>query len=206
MAYSTNVRKIRISRDDASKASSRRFISREQLATANNVIEIDNVSYTIASRLIFNTPIDVLNNDWIRVNSMDYATLELAYTDGIIYTGEKDDDVVETTSPEVTFTDNVEVNAANENDTADESIIGPIDDTTPVEETVVEVNENSIVDTDIQVSENDNTLSEDTTVDDNVETDNSHINDNLGKEDVQADKIEKKENKKQMHAKFKRKN
>lgn len=192
MAYSTNVRKIRISRDDASKASSRRFISREQLATANNVIEIDNVSYTIASRLIFNTPIDVLNNDWIRVNSMDYATLELAYTDGIIYTGERDDDV--------------EVSAANENDTADESIIGPIDDTTPVEETVVEVNEKSIVDTDVQVSENDNTLSEDNTVDDNVETDNSHTSDNFGKEDVPADKVEKKENKKQMHAKFKRKN
>ena len=42
MAYSTNVRKIRISRQDACKPSSRRFIDREQLATDKEFIEIDN--------------------------------------------------------------------------------------------------------------------------------------------------------------------
>ena len=84
MAYSTNVRKIRISRQDACKPSSRRFIDREQLATDKEFIEIDNVSYTIASRLIFNTSLDVFNQVWMRIDAMDYDALITAYTDDVI--------------------------------------------------------------------------------------------------------------------------
>ena len=84
MAYSTNVRKIRISRQDACKPSSRRFIDREQLATDKEFIEIDNVSYTIASRLIFNTSLDVFNQVWIHIDAMDYDALITAYTDDVI--------------------------------------------------------------------------------------------------------------------------
>ena len=84
MAYSTNVRKIRISRQDACKPSSRRFIDREQLATDKEFIEIDNVSYTIASRLIFNTSLDVFNQVWMHIDAMDYDALITAYTDDVI--------------------------------------------------------------------------------------------------------------------------
>ena len=84
MAYSTNVRKIRISRQDACKPSSRRFIDREQLATDKEFIEIDGVSYTIASRLIFNTKLEVFNQAWMLVNAMDYDALITAYTDDVI--------------------------------------------------------------------------------------------------------------------------
>lgn len=84
MAYSTNVRKIRISRQDACRPSSRRFIDREQLATDKEFIEIDNVSYTIASRLIFNTSLDVFNQVWIHIDAMDYDALITAYTDDVI--------------------------------------------------------------------------------------------------------------------------
>lgn len=84
MAYSTNVRKIRISRQDACKPSSRRFIDREQLATDKEFIEIDGVSYTIASRLIFNTSLDVFNQVWMHIDAMDYDALITAYTDDVI--------------------------------------------------------------------------------------------------------------------------
>ena len=84
MAYSTNVRKIRISRQDACRPSSRRFIDREQLATDKEFIEIDNVSYTIASRLIFNTSLDVFNQVWMHIDAMDYDALITAYTDDVI--------------------------------------------------------------------------------------------------------------------------
>ena len=84
MSYSTNLRKIRMSRQDACKASSRRFISREQLSTDKEFIEIDNVSYTIASRLIFNISLEVFNQVWMRINAMDYDALITAYTDDVI--------------------------------------------------------------------------------------------------------------------------
>lgn len=84
MPYSTNLRKIRMSRQDACKASSRRFISREQLSTDKEFIEIDNVSYTIASRLIFNISLEVFNQVWMRINAMDYDALITAYTDDVI--------------------------------------------------------------------------------------------------------------------------
>jgi len=84
MPYSTNLRKIRMSRQDACKASSRRFISREQLSTDKEFIEIDNVSYTIASRLIFNISLEVFNQVWMRINAMDYDALVTAYTDDVI--------------------------------------------------------------------------------------------------------------------------
>lgn len=84
MPYSTNLRKIRMSRQDACKASSRRFISREQLSTDKEFIEIDNVSYTIASRLIFNISLEVFNQVWMQINAMDYDALITAYTDDVI--------------------------------------------------------------------------------------------------------------------------
>ena len=84
MSYSTNLRKIRMSRQDACKASSRRFISREQLSTDKEFIEIDNVSYTIASRLIFNISLEVFNQVWMQINAMDYDALITAYTDDVI--------------------------------------------------------------------------------------------------------------------------
>ena len=73
-----------MSRQDACKASSRRFISREQLSTDKEFIEIDNVSYTIASRLIFNISLEVFNQVWMRINAMDYDALITAYTDDVI--------------------------------------------------------------------------------------------------------------------------
>ena len=84
MEYANNLRTIKLSRNDACKASSRRFIDRDQLTTDSEYIEIPKVSYTIASRLIFNTTIDVLNADWVHVGLNDYDTLELAYTDGYV--------------------------------------------------------------------------------------------------------------------------
>lgn len=119
MPYSTNLRKIRMSRQDACKASSRRFISREQLSTDKEFIEIDNVSYTIASRLIFNISLEVFNQVWMRINAMDYDALITAYTDDVII---KYDD-----EPE-----------AEETATVDMSELVVEEVPTPVEETVEE--------------------------------------------------------------------
>ena len=84
MPYSTNLRRIRMNRQDACRPSSRRFIDREQLTTDKEFIEIDGVSYTIASRLIFNTSLDVFNQVWMHIDAMDYDALITAYTDDVI--------------------------------------------------------------------------------------------------------------------------
>lgn len=179
MGYSTNVRTIRMNRDDASKSSSRRFITRDQLATASNVIEIDNVSYTIASRLIFNTAIEVFNTDWIKVNPMDYTTLEAAYTDGVIYDREKAENAV-VERVELTKPENVVI---------DRNIVE--DDTTkfiPIDQEEVP----PIVDEEVHTTNDDNN------VDDIVKEEDRDIEKEVDKKDTTP--------KKQMHAKFKRKN
>lgn len=186
MGYSTNVRTIRMNRDDASKSSSRRFITRDQLATASNIIEIDNVSYTIASRLIFNTTIEVFNTDWIKVNPMDYTTLEAAYTDGVIYDREKAENAivehVELTKPENVVIDQNIV----EDDTTKFAPIEPED--VPSEN----VEEATIVEEEVHTTNDDNG------VDDIVKEEDQDIEKEVDKKDATP--------KKQMHAKFKRKN
>ena len=148
MAYSTNVRKIRISRQDACKPSSRRFIDREQLATDKEFIEIDNVSYTIASRLIFNTSLDVFNQVWMHIDAMDYDALITAYTDDVIIKyddepkSEKEDTVV-TSEPVVEEVPNTteEEPAVEETETEEVPEEEPVEEATeeqPAEEEVVE--------------------------------------------------------------------
>lgn len=138
MAYSTNVRKIRISRQDACKPSSRRFIDREQLATDKEFIEIDNVSYTIASRLIFNTSLDVFNQVWMHIDAMDYDALITAYSDDVII---KYDD--EPKSEEATVdvselaVENIP-NTAEEESAVEESETEEVPEEEPVEEATEE--------------------------------------------------------------------
>lgn len=150
MPYSTNLRKIRMSRQDACKASSRRFISREQLSTDKEFIEIDNVSYTIASRLIFNISLEVFDQVWMRINAMDYDALITAYTDDVII---KYDDEPEAKEATVNMSElvveevpapaeeTVEEEVTNESETeevsADESA-EESEETQPEEEEVVE--------------------------------------------------------------------
>lgn len=187
MGYSTNVRTIRMNRDDASKSSSRRFITRDQLATASNVIEIDNVSYTIASRLIFNTTIEVFNTDWIKVNPMDYTTLEAAYTDGVIYDREKAENAV-VERVELTKPENVVIDQNIVEDDTTKFI--PIDQEDVPSENVEEVP--PIVDEEVHTTNDDNN------VDDIVKEEDQDIEKEVDKKDTTP--------KKQMHAKFKRKN
>ena len=147
MAYSTNARKIRISRQDACKPSSRRFIDREQLATDKEFIEIDGVSYTIASRLIFNTKLEVFNQAWMLVNAMDYDALITAYSDDVIIKydepkSEKEDTVV-TSEPVVEEVPNTteEEPAVEETETEEVPEEEPVEEATeeqPAEEEVVE--------------------------------------------------------------------
>ena len=139
MPYSTNLRKIRMSRQDACKASSRRFISREQLSTDKEFIEIDNVSYTIASRLIFNISLEVFNQVWMRINAMDYDALITAYTDDVIIKYDDEPEAEETAT--VDMSELVEEEVTNESETeevsADESA-EESEETQPEEEEVVE--------------------------------------------------------------------
>lgn len=150
MPYSTNLRKIRMSRQDACKASSRRFISREQLSTDKEFIEIDNVSYTIASRLIFNISLEVFNQVWMRINAMDYDALITAYTDDVIIKyddePEAEEDTVdmselvveEVPAPvEETVEEEVEKESETEEVSADESA-EESEEVQPEEEEVVE--------------------------------------------------------------------
>ena len=146
MPYSTNLRKIRMSRQDACKASSRRFISREQLSTDKEFIEIDNVSYTIASRLIFNISLEVFNQVWMRINAMDYDALITAYTDDVIIKYDDEPEANEATvdmfelvveevpaPTEETVEDEVEKESETEEVSAEES-----EEAQPEEEEVVE--------------------------------------------------------------------
>lgn len=150
MPYSTNLRKIRMSRQDACKASSRRFISREQLSTDKEFIEIDNVSYTIASRLIFNISLEVFNQVWMRINAMDYDALITAYTDDVIIKYDDEPEANEATvdmselvveevpAPvEETVEDEVENESETEEVSADESA-EESEEAQPEEEEVVE--------------------------------------------------------------------
>ena len=121
MSYSTNLRKIRMSRQDACKASSRRFISREQLSTDKEFIEIDNVSYTIASRLIFNISLEVFNQVWMRINAMDYDALITAYTDDVIIKYDDEPEVEETATVDMSELVVEEVPAPAE-ETAEEEV------------------------------------------------------------------------------------
>lgn len=150
MSYSTNLRKIRMSRQDACKASSRRFISREQLSTDKEFIEIDNVSYTIASRLIFNISLEVFNQVWMRINAMDYDALITAYTDDVIIKYDDEPEAKEATvdmselvveevpAPvEETVEEEVEKESETEEVSADESA-EESEEVQPEEEEVVE--------------------------------------------------------------------
>lgn len=135
-----------MSRQDACKASSRRFISREQLSTDKEFIEIDNVSYTIASRLIFNISLEVFNQVWMRINAMDYDALITAYTDDVIIKYDDEPEANEATvdmfelvveevpaPTEETVEDEVEKESETEEVSAEES-----EEAQPEEEEVVE--------------------------------------------------------------------
>lgn len=151
MPYSTNLRRIRMNRQDACRPSSRRFIDREQLATDKEFIEIDNVSYTIASRLIFNTKLEVFNQAWMPVNAMDYDALITAYSDDVIIKyddeqkSEKEDTVV-TSEPVVEEVPNTteEESAVEETETEEVPEEEPVEEATeeqPAEEVVEEKKE-----------------------------------------------------------------
>ena len=136
-----------MSRQDACKASSRRFISREQLSTDKEFIEIDNVSYTIASRLIFNISLEVFNQVWMRINAMDYDALITAYTDDVIIKYDDEPEAEETTTVDMselvveevpapveeTVEEEVETEEVSADESAEES-----EEAQPEEEEVVE--------------------------------------------------------------------
>lgn len=183
MEYANNLRTIKLSRNDACKASSRRFIDRDQLTTDSEYIEIPKVSYTIASRLIFNTPIDVLNADWVHVGLNDYDTLALAYTDGYV------------ASP-VTTEDSKEIEELNNVEDTQEDEPLPIE---PPEEDDIEVKE-TMMNAEIEHDEEELTAEEDDQEDEQLPIEPSEE-----KNKSEAVQNEEKPKAKQYQPKFKRK-
>ena len=72
MNYLNNIRDIRLLRDDAGRATSRRFISRVELETDEKYIIKKNTSYSTAYRINTHVPMDVfVKNQWVHIGDME---------------------------------------------------------------------------------------------------------------------------------------
>ena len=82
MNYLTNVRDVRLLREDAGRATTRRFISRSELETDEKYIVRKNMSYSMAYRINMHTPIDVMIRDkWVHIGDMEVDGLKELYND-----------------------------------------------------------------------------------------------------------------------------
>ena len=82
MNYLNNIRDIRLLRDDAGRATSRRFISRVELETDEKYIIKKNTSYSTAYRINTHVPMDVfVKNQWVHIGDMEVDGLRELYMD-----------------------------------------------------------------------------------------------------------------------------
>lgn len=193
MKTSTNIRDIRLTRENATKQKGRALVTRFEMACPGPYVVLKDVPYGRAYRMNLNTTLEVKDqNDWVSVTDHDEDTLYNLYTkydkqepvvEEIQMEEEKEEEIVE----EPTVEEVVE-----EDESDDE-------DTTPVEETPTQT-ETEVSETEIEAKKEE-TVEEATPVNESAVEDNTTVSNVSFAENTTP---EYSNNKKNMHYKKKK--
>ena len=192
MKTSTNIRDIRLTRENATKQKGRALVTRFEMACPGPYVVLKDVPYGRAYRMNLNTTLEVKDqNDWVSVTDHDEDTLYNLYTkydkqepviEEIPVEEEKEEEIVE----EPTVEEVVE-----EDESDDE-------DTTPVEETPTQT-ETEVSETEIEAKKEETV--EEAPVNESVIEDNATVSNASFVENTTS---EYSNNKKNMHYKKKK--